>query len=97
MLHAPATDRRRAAPWCARLLAAAALGLGLAGCAQLSGNAGHVTIQHLAFQPFFADMEAQRHCETFGKKAVKVRVGPIQPGPLAVQTRITEYDCVAKN
>lgn len=94
MRSAPRFDRFRRPRSALRLLVLAGIGLMLAGCAQVSGDADHITIQHLAFQPLFADKEAQRHCEKFGKKAVKTRVGPIQPGFLAVQTRVSEYKCV---
>lgn len=71
-----------------------AAGVALAGCAQVEGDADRVVIRHLAYQPLLADTEAEGHCERFGKKAVRVRTGPIESGPLAVQVRTSAYECV---
>lgn len=77
-----------------RLLAAAAVSTALTACAEVAGDEDGIAIRHTVHQPAAADLKAQQHCEQFGKKAVKVRVGPIEPGPLAVQTRLAEYECV---
>ena len=76
------------------VLAGAVLGV-LGGCAQVSGNADGVVIEHAANQVGFADLKAQRHCEAHGKRAVRVRTGPAQTSAVFLQSRISEYACVA--
>lgn len=97
-MHRVLSPRRTAAPHgggsIAVLVLAVALSLALAACARVEGDAGHVVVRHLAYQPAVADLEAKQYCSEFGRKSVKVRVGPIEPGPLAVQTRASEYRCL---
>lgn len=90
-----APRRPRAAGTPRRLAALALAGLALAACARIVGDSEGVLIRHTAHQPVLADIEAKQHCAEYGREAVKVRMGPIEPGPLAIQTRVSEYECVA--
>ncbi len=65
------------------------------GCAQLSGDDSGVVIEHAVNQIGIADMQAERHCAQFGKQARRVKSGPARPSLLLLQSRISEYSCVA--
>jgi len=70
--------------------------LGLAGCAVRQASPDGITIEHDAFQPELAAVDAREHCAQYGKKAVLV--GTSQPAPssalLYLNSSLSIYDCV---
>ena len=72
------------------------LALVVAGCAVRSASPDGITIEHDAFQPELAAVDAREHCAQYGKKAVLV--GTSQPAPssslLYLNSSLSIYDCV---
>jgi hypothetical protein len=70
--------------------------LGLAACAVRHESPDGITIEHDALQPELAAVDAQEHCEKYGKKAVLVKTSPPAPSPrlLYLNSSISMYDCV---
>ena len=70
--------------------------LGLVGCAVRQASPDGITIEHDAFQPELAAVDAREHCAQYGKKAVLV--GTSQPAPssalLYLNSSLSIYDCV---
>jgi len=72
------------------------LALGLVGCAVRHASPDGITIEHDAFQPELAAVDAREHCAQYGKKAVLV--GTSQPAPssslLYLNSSLSIYNCV---
>ena len=72
------------------------LALCLAGCAVRHESADGITLEHDAYQPELAAIEAREHCAQYGKKAVLVKTSP--PAPSAslfyLNSSLSMYDCV---
>ena len=79
-----------------RLVILLGVGLLLAGCAVRHESPDGITIEHDAYQPELATVEAQEHCAQYGKKAVLVGTSPAAPSSslLYLESRISMYDCV---
>jgi hypothetical protein len=72
------------------------LALWLAGCAVRHESPDGITIEHDAYQPELAAVEAQEHCAQYGKKAVLVNTSPPAPSRslLYLNSSLSMYDCV---
>jgi hypothetical protein len=72
------------------------LALWLAGCAIRQEGPDGITIEHDAYQPELAAIEAREHCAQYGKKAELV--GTSAPAPsrslLYLNSSVSIYDCV---
>ncbi len=72
------------------------LALGLVGCAVRNASPDGITIEHDAFQPELAAVDAREHCAQYGKKAVLV--GTSHPAPssslLYLNSSLSIFDCV---
>jgi hypothetical protein len=79
-----------------RLVILLGVGLLLAGCAVRHESPEGITIEHDAYQPELAAVEAREHCAQYGKKAVLVGTSPAAPSSslLYLESRISMYDCV---
>jgi uncharacterized lipoprotein NlpE involved in copper resistance len=81
-----------------RLAALLVFVLWLAGCAVRQESPDGIVIEHDAYQPELATVEAEKHCSQYGKKAVLV--GTSAPAPSAsllyLNSSISTYDCVAE-
>jgi hypothetical protein len=79
-----------------RLVILLGVGLLLAGCAVRHESPDGITIEHDAYQPELAAVEAREHCAQYGKKAVLVGTSPAAPSSslLYLESRISMYDCV---
>ncbi len=79
-----------------RLAALLVFVLWLAGCAVRHESPDGIVIEHDAYQPELAAVEAQEHCSQYGKKAVLV--GTSAPAPSAsllyLNSSLSTYDCV---
>ena len=79
-----------------RLVVLLGLALWLAGCAVRHESPDGITIEHDAYQPELAAVEAREHCSQYGKKAVLV--GTSAPAPSAsllyLNSSLSMYDCV---
>ena len=72
------------------------LALWLAGCAVRHESPDGITIEHDAYQPELAAVEARAHCSKYGKKAVLVGTSPAAPSAslLYLNSSLSMYDCV---
>jgi hypothetical protein len=72
------------------------LALWLAGCAVRHESPDGITIEHDAYQPELAAVEAREHCAQHGKKAVLVGTSPPAPSAslLYLNSSISMYNCV---
>ena len=79
-----------------RLAVLLGLALWLAGCAVRHESPDGITIEHDAYQPELAAIEAQEHCSQYGKKAVLVQTSPAAPSAslLYLNSSLSMYDCV---
>lgn len=79
-----------------RVAALLGLALWLAGCAVRHASPDGITIEHDAYQPELAAIEAREHCAQFGKKAVLVKTSPPAPSAalLYLNSSLSMYDCV---
>ncbi|MCG8553980.1 MAG: hypothetical protein MJD61_01640 [Proteobacteria bacterium] len=77
-----------------RAMAAGGLALLLGACAQVSGDARGVVIEHAANQVGAADLQAADHCARHGRKAVRVKTGPAETSVLLLRKRTSTYRCV---
>jgi hypothetical protein len=70
--------------------------LGLAGCAVRHAGPDGITIEHDAYQPELAEVEAREHCAQYGKKAVLVNTTAPAPSSalLYLNSSLSMYDCV---
>ena len=70
--------------------------LWLAGCAVRHESPDGITIEHDAYQPELAAVEAREHCAQYGKKAVLVKTSPPAPSAslLYLNSSLSMYDCV---
>ena len=70
----------------------------LAGCAVRHASPEGITIEHDAFQPELAVIDAKKHCDKYGKKAVLVKTTPPAPSPslLYLNSSLSVFDCVPK-
>lgn len=72
------------------------LALWLAGCAKRHESPDGITIEHDAYQPELAAIEAREHCAQYGNKALLVKTSP--PAPSAslfyLNSSLSMYDCV---
>lgn len=70
--------------------------LGLVGCAVRHASPDGITIEHDAFQPELAAVDAREHCAKYGKKAVLVATSPPAPSSalLYLNSSLSMYDCV---
>jgi hypothetical protein len=77
---------------------AATIGLLLSACAVRHASPDGITIEHDALQPELAVVDAERHCEKYGKKAVLVKTTPEAPSPslLYLNSSLSVFDCVAE-
>jgi hypothetical protein len=75
---------------------AAAIGL-VAACAVRHAGPDGITIEHDALQPELAVIDAERHCEKYGKKAVLVTTTPEAPSAslFYLNSSLSVFDCVA--
>jgi len=72
----------------------AVIALGVTACAQVSGDADGVVIEHAANQVGAADYQAQDHCQKHGRNAVRVKTGSARTSALLLQSRVSTYRCV---
>jgi hypothetical protein len=79
-----------------RLVILLGIGLLLTGCAVRHASPDGITIEHDAYQPELAAIEAREHCAEYGKKAVLVGTSPAAPSSslLYLESRISMYNCV---
>jgi hypothetical protein len=79
-----------------RLVILLGVGLLLAGCAVRHESPDGITIEHDAYQPELAAVEAREHCAQYGKKAVLVGTSSAAPSSslMYLESRISMYDCV---
>ena len=79
-----------------RLVLLLGVGLLLAGCAVRHESPDGITIEHDAYQPELAAVEAREHCAQYGKKAVLVGTSPAAPSSslMYLESSISMYDCV---
>jgi hypothetical protein len=79
-----------------RLAMLLGLALWLAGCAVRHESPDGITIEHDAYQPELAAVEAREHCSQYGKKAVLVGTSPPAPSAslLYLNSSLSMYDCV---
>ena len=72
------------------------LALWLAGCAVRHESPDGITIEHDAYQPELAAVEAREHCAQYGKKAELVGTSPAAPSAslLYLESSISMYNCV---
>ena len=74
------------------------LSLLIAACAVRHESPDGITIEHDAYQPELATVEAQKHCDQYGKQAVLVKT--TAPAPSAslfyLESSLSVFDCVAK-
>jgi hypothetical protein len=79
-----------------RLVVLLGIALWLVGCAVRHASPDGITIEHDAYQPELAAVEAQEHCSRYGKKAVLVKTSA--PAPSAslfyLNSSLSMYDCV---
>jgi hypothetical protein len=70
--------------------------LWLAGCAVRHESPDGITIEHDAYQPELAAVEAREHCAQYGKQAVLVKTSPPAPSSslLYLNSSLSMYDCV---
>jgi hypothetical protein len=68
----------------------------LAGCAVRHESPDGITIEHDAYQPELAAVDAQEHCAKYGKKAVLVKTSPPAPSRslLYLNSSLSMFDCV---
>lgn len=79
-----------------RLVVALGIVLWLGGCAVRHASPDGITIEHDAYQPELAAVEAQEHCSQYGKKAVLVKTSSPAPSAalLYLNSSLSMYDCV---
>jgi|GEM_PF-4046063 hypothetical protein len=81
-----------------RLAFIVGLSLLIVACAVRHESPDGITIEHDAYQPELATVEAQKHCEKYGKQAELVKT--TAPAPSAslfyLESSLSVYDCVAK-
>jgi hypothetical protein len=72
------------------------IALWLVGCAVRHESPDGITIEHDAYQPELAAIEAQEHCAKYDKKAVLVGTSPPAPSRslLYLNSSLSMYDCV---
>ena len=70
--------------------------LWLVGCAVRHESPDGITIEHDAYQPELAAVEAREHCSQYGKKAVLVKTSSPAPSAslLYLNSSLSMYDCV---
>jgi hypothetical protein len=80
------------------LALAAASGLLLAACAVRHASPEGITIEHDALQPELAVIDAERHCEKYGKKAVLVKTTAEAPSAslFYLNSSVSVFDCVVE-
>jgi hypothetical protein len=93
-MESPAPHRQPARP----LAIAAAIGLLLSACAVRLASPEGITIEHDALQPELAVIDAERHCEKYGEKAVLVKTTPEAPSAslFYLNSSLSVFDCVQK-
>jgi len=81
-----------------RLILLVGVGLLVAGCAVRHASPDGITIEHDAYQPELAGVEAEEHCAQYGKKAVLVKTSAPAPSSslLYLNSSLSMYDCVAE-
>jgi len=79
-----------------RALIIAGFLLWIAACAVRDESPDGITIEHDAYQPELAVIDAQEHCEKFGKKAVLVSTSPPEPtaSMFYLNSSKSVFDCV---
>lgn len=77
------------------LLAVAAMGV--AGCTVRQTTADSISVEYDALHPEFGQIEANRHCQQFGKSAVLVATRPGTPSlsTMMLNSTIGTYHCTA--
>ncbi|MEM7021782.1 MAG: hypothetical protein AAF637_04230 [Pseudomonadota bacterium] len=70
--------------------------LWLVGCAVRHESPDGITIEHDAFQPELAAVDAREHCSKYGKRAVLVKTSAPAPSAslLYLNSSLSMYDCV---
>lgn len=70
----------------------------LSACAVRHASPDGIAIEHDAYQPALAAIDAMKHCDKYGKKAVLVKTTP--PAPSAslffLNSSLSVFDCVPK-
>jgi hypothetical protein len=68
----------------------------LAACAVRHASPDGITIEHDAYQPELAAVEAREHCAQYGKKAELVGTSPAAPSAslMYLESSISMYNCV---
>jgi hypothetical protein len=70
----------------------------IAACAVRHESPDGIIIEHDVYQPELATVEAQKHCDEYGKQAVLVKT--TAPAPSAslfyLDSSVSVFDCVAK-
>jgi hypothetical protein len=81
-----------------RVAVVVGLVLGLVGCAVRHASPDGITIEHDAYQPELAAVEAEEHCAQYGKKAVLVKTSAPAPSTslLYLNSSLSMYECVAE-
>jgi hypothetical protein len=68
----------------------------ITACAVRHAGPEGITIEHDAKQPELAAIEAERHCASYGKKAVLVTTTPEAPSAslFYLSSSLSVFDCV---
>ena len=79
-----------------RIVVLLGLGVWLVGCAVRHASPDGITIEHDAYQPELAAIEAEEHCSQYGKKAVLVKTSSPAPSSalLYLNSSLSMYDCL---
>jgi hypothetical protein len=79
-----------------RLTLVLGIALLLAACAVRHASPDGITIEHDAYQPELAAVEAREHCAQYGKKAELVGTSPAAPSAslMYLESSISMYNCV---
>ena len=65
----------------------------LAGCSVVTADENSIAIRHSAENNLLVQREADKHCASFGKQAVKVQESPIL-NTYIIRTSVSTFECV---
>jgi hypothetical protein len=75
-----------------------AIGILVAACAVRHAGPDGITIEHDSKHPELAAIEAERHCATYGKKAMLLTTTPEAPSAslFYLSSSLSVFDCAPK-